>query len=191
MQTLTRLSAAFAIALTALALAAPTVRPAAAQGAGEVPLVVAVLDIQKVMRESTAARAIQAELEEQRETYQAELAQQERKLRAADQDLAADRPTLSQEAFAERREDLEEQATQLRRDVQTRKEQLEAMYNEGMTQIRQALIEVVAEVARERGATLVLSKSQVVMASSAFDITEEVMQKLNAKLPEVSLAAPQ
>jgi len=60
-----------------------------------------------------------------------------------------------------------------------------------MTQIRQALIEVVAEVARERGATLVLSKSQVVMASSAFDITEEVMQKLNAKLPEVSLAAPQ
>src|SRR5690606_16965345 len=135
MQTLTRLSAAFAIALTALALAAPTVRPAAAQGAGEVPLVVAVLDIQKVMRESTAAKAIQAELEEQRETYQAELAQQERKLRAADQDLAADRPTLSQEAFAERREDLEEQATQLRRDVQTRKEQLEAMYNEGMTQI--------------------------------------------------------
>jgi Skp family chaperone for outer membrane proteins len=65
------------------------------------------------------------------------------------------------------------------------------MYGEGMTQIRQALIEVVAEVARERGATLVLSKSQVVMASSAFDITEEVMQKLNAKLPEVSLAAPQ
>lgn len=188
MQLLSRLSATLVIALTALAFTLSTAPRSAAQ---EVPLVVAVLDVQQVLRESSAAKAIQAELDRQRETYQAELAQQENELRVADQQLAADRPSLSQEAFMERREAIEDQVARLRRNIETRKDQLEAMFGRGMTQVRQALLEVAAEVARERGATLVLSKSQVVLASNAFDITDEVMQKLNAKLPEVSLAAPE
>lgn len=168
----------------------PGIGPAMAQDA-KVPLVVAVLDVQQVMQESTAARGIQAEVERQRESFQAELAQQENALRAADQKLASERADLSQEEFVQRRQELDQQAAELRRNVQGRKEQLEQLFNNGVGQVRQALIEIVAEIAQARGITMVLSKSQVVLAANDFDITAEVMQRLNAKLPKASVAAPQ
>lgn len=189
MQPLNRLSAVLAAVLITFAATLPIVRPAAAQDT-KPPLVVAVLDVQYIMRESSAAKAIHTELERQRETYQAELAEQEKALRAADQKLAAERTTLSQDDFVQRRKELEQQAAQLRRNVQARKEQLEGLFGSGIAQVRKALIEVVAGIAEERGITLVLSKSQVVMAASDFDITEVTMEKLNAKLPKVSLTAP-
>lgn len=189
MQPLNRLSAVLAAVLITFAATLPIVRPAAAQDT-KPPLVVAVLDVQYIMRESSAAKAIHTELERQRETYQAELAEQEKALRAADQKLAAERTTLSQDDFVQRRKELEQQAAQLRRNVQARKEQLEGLFGSGIAQVRKALIEVVAGIAEERGITLVLSKSQVVMAASDFDITEVAMKKLNAKLPKVSLTAP-
>jgi outer membrane protein len=190
MKALIRRTAVLCIALAAVAFMLPSIGSVAAQET-RTPLVVAVIDVQQIMQESTAARSIQTELERQREAFQAELAEQENALRASDQKLATERSGLSQEEFVQRRQELDQQAAQLRRNVQNRKEQLESLFNSGMGQVRQALLEIVAEIAQSRGITMVLSKSQVVLAANDFDITAEVMQRLNAKLPKVSAAAPQ
>ncbi|WP_119458642.1 OmpH family outer membrane protein [Rhodospirillaceae bacterium SYSU D60014] len=190
MKVLIRRTAVLGIALAAVTLMLPALSSAVAQET-RTPLVIAVIDVQQIMQESTAARSIQTELERQREAFQAELAEQENALRASDQKLATERAGLSQEEFVQRRQELDQQAAQLRRNVQNRKEQLESLFNSGMGQVRQALLEIVAEIAQSRGITMVLSKSQVVLAANDFDITAEVMQRLNAKLPKVSAAAPQ
>ncbi|MEX0697659.1 MAG: OmpH family outer membrane protein [Dongiaceae bacterium] len=166
------------------------VRPAAAIELKEIPIIVAVLDVQQIMRDSKAAVGIQAELQRQRAAYQAELAQQENALLAADQDLAGQRATLSQEQYKQKREALDQQAMQLRRNVQGRKDELEELFNNSINQVRQALAQVVAEIAQEKGITLVLSKSQVVLSATGFDITADTLTKLDAKLPSVAVAKP-
>lgn len=151
------------------------------------PLVVAVLDIQQVMRDAKAAKAMQAMVEQQRTAFQAELAQQESALRQADQQLAEQRPSLSPDDFRKRRQEIDQQAAALRRNAQARKAQLENLVNSGMNEIRNALIRVVAEIAQERGITLVLSKSQVVLSANAYDITADALSQLDAELPTLDL----
>ena len=181
---------ALAAAFLVLTAVVADVRPAAAVELKEIPLIIAVLDVQQIMRDSKAAVGIQAELQRQRAAYQAELAQQENALLAADQDLAAQRATLSQEQYKQKREALDQQAMQLRRNVQGRKDELEELFNNSINQVRQALAQVVAEIAQEKGITLVLSKSQVVLSANDFDITADALTKLDARLPSVAVAKP-
>ena len=60
-----------------------------------------------------------------------------------------------------------------------------------MDQVRQVLVEVVKEIAQERGADLVLSKANVVLVRPDLEITETAIERLDRRLPEVSLELPQ
>lgn len=177
------------VSLVAMALIA-CATPAFAQQKPTGPLVVAIVDVQKILEDSKAAKTVQAALDKQRSSYQADISKQENALRAADQDLVRQRGTLSADAFDKKRQDLEQQAASLRRDVQTKRQQLDRMFQTSMDQIRTSLLQVIDEIAAERGATLVLSKTNVLLAANDYDITTEALKRLNVKLPTVSVEVP-
>jgi Skp family chaperone for outer membrane proteins len=152
--------------------------------------VIAIVDAQKIMEESKASKAVQAALEKQRTTFQNDISQQENTLRTADQDLSRQRATLSAEEYEKKKQDLEQKVATLRRDVQTKRLQLDRMAQSSMNAIRTTLLQVIDEIAAERKATLVLSKHQVLLASKEYEITDEVMKRLNAKLPTVAVELP-
>jgi Skp family chaperone for outer membrane proteins len=153
--------------------------------------VVAIVDVQKIMEESKASKTVQAALEKQRTAYQNDISQQENTLRTANQDLSRQRATLSAEDYEKKMADLEQKAATLRRDVQNKRLQLDRMAQKSMNTIRAALLQVIDEIAAERKATLVLSKHQVVLAAKEYEITDEAMKRLNAKLPTVAVELPQ
>lgn len=155
------------------------------------PPVIAVVDVQYLLQESAAARDIHRQLEAQREIYQNEIAEQEDKLRAAEEELARQRTILSREAFIERRREFEKQVAEVQRQVQSRKRALDQAFNEAMNELRSNLLQVVAEIAQEEGATLVLAKSQVVLVEKSLDLTEEVMESLDRKLPKIAVTVGQ
>jgi outer membrane protein len=152
--------------------------------------VVAVVDVQKVLEDSKASKSVQAALEKQRTAFQNDISQQENALRTADQDLSRQRATLSAEDYEKKRGELEQKAATLRRDVQTKRQQLDRMFQTAMNTIRTNLLQVIDEIAAERKATLVLSKNQVVLAAKEYEITDEAMKRLNAKLPTVAVELP-
>jgi Skp family chaperone for outer membrane proteins len=161
---------------------------AAAQQAPQT--VVAVVDVQKILEEAKASKAVQAALEKQRTAFQNDISQQENALRTADQDLSRQRATLSAEDYEKKRGELEQKAATLRRDVQTKRQQLDRMFQASMNTIRTNLLQVIDEIAAERKATLVLSKNQVVLAAKEYEITDDAMKRLNAKLPTVTVELP-
>lgn len=182
-----------AIAVVAAALAVslfPLARPASAQQA-QVPLVVAVLDVNHILRDASAAKAVRDQVDKQRDAYQADLVQQENKLRETDKQLAQQRATLSQEEFAKQRNDLNQKIDQLRQESDKRKQQLEKAFNAGMQQVTKALEGVLAEIAKQRGLTLVLNKAMVPLSANDLDITQEALKALNAKLPTVAVPTAQ
>ena len=77
----------------------------------------------------------------------------------------------------------------LRQTAMSRRQQLQQMQVGAQSQVVTALNATVAEVAKARGVSLVLIKGAVLYNLPAFDITPEVLQKLDARLPVVKLSA--
>jgi len=152
--------------------------------------VIAVVDVQLILQESSAGKSIQKAIDSQREVYTKEIAAQEEKLRSAEQELAKQRGVLSQEAFAKKRQDFEKQIADLQRDVQNRKRSIDQAFNESMRTVQSALFEIIAAMAQEQGVNLVLFKHQVIMVEKSMDLTHEVLDKLNKKLPQLSVKIP-
>lgn len=189
---------AFAVvaAVAAVAFAAPVpvfaADPPAAAPAGEklgAPII-AVVDVQKIMQESAAAKGIQAEIEAQRDKYQTEITGLENKLRNAEQELRKQQTVLSPDALAKKRKEFETQVAEVQRTVQNRKRALDAGMGDAMGAVQKAMLEIIADVVRERGANIVLARHQFVIVDTKLDISDTVMDRLNAALPKVAVNIP-
>ncbi|HJS32749.1 MAG TPA: OmpH family outer membrane protein [Alphaproteobacteria bacterium] len=173
----------------------PQQRPAAAPAApfemppNGTPFVV--VDILLVLRDSTAAQGIRGQFEKQRASFQAEIAKQEKDLRAADEELARQRAILTPEAFAQKRRELERKVGEAQQGAQGKRRNLDQAFNEAMQQVERKVFEVVAEIASERDYKLALHKAQVVVVQTSLEITPEVLRRVNQKLPNVAVKLPQ
>ena len=60
-----------------------------------------------------------------------------------------------------------------------------------MTRVQAELAGVAKEIAEERGLDLILSKATVVLVKPKFELTEEVVRRLNDRLPDLPAAQPE
>ncbi|MCG5240782.1 OmpH family outer membrane protein [Azospirillum doebereinerae] len=169
---------------------APAAAPAApATGELKAP-VIAVIDVQKIMQDSVASKGISKSFETLRETYQKEISTLEDKLRKGEDELRKQQTVLAPEALANKRRDFEKQVAEVQKTVQSRKRVLETSLNEAMAVVHKTMVEVVADISRERGANLVLARQQFVLVDTQLDVTETVLDRVNKKLPQVALNVP-
>ncbi|MEI6985352.1 MAG: OmpH family outer membrane protein [Rhodospirillaceae bacterium] len=154
------------------------------------PPLIAVVDVQYVLHESTAGKGVQKVIDSKSEVFAKELAAQEDKLRQTEQDLGRQRGTLSEEAFAKKRRDFEKQLGDYNRDGQARRKSLEQGGNEAMQAIHRAMLEIIAALVQEQGVNIVLSKQQVVIVEKSMDLSQDVLERLNTKIPSVVVNLP-
>lgn len=173
------IAAAFFVSAAGVAHAAPAKVPAPS---------IAVLDVQLIMRDSTAAAGVRSQMEKFQQQFQTEIGAQENALRQADQELAQKKAVLSQEAFQQQAQEFQKKVTALGELVQKRKKQLDDAYGASMKQIQDALMEIVNQQMRESNVNVVLPRSMVVEVSKEMDITQETLKRLNQKLPSVKVA---
>ncbi len=167
----------------ALLCGGPASWPAAAQ---QLPgTIAAVIDYQKILRDSSAAKSIRDQIETRRKAYQGEISKEEQRLHQAEKELAKQRSLLTPEAVADKRKVFEDDVASYQRMVAERRRQLDNLSAEALNEVRNALIEIVTGIADERGFNLVLPSSEVLFFARQIDLTDEVLGKLNAKLPEV------
>lgn len=168
-----------------------TAVPAVPRAQELVPPVLAIIDVQKVRRGSTAVKSLSRRIAKQKVQHQDELREQERSLRKADQELTRQRSILSPEAYAKKRGELERRVATLQREAQNRKRGLDKIFSQGMAKVQSELNKVAAEIAEERGLDLILSKTTVVLVKPKFELTQEAVRRLNARLPDLPAAQPQ
>lgn len=168
-----------------------TADPAVPRAQELAPPVLAIIDVQKVRRDSTAVKALSKRIAKQKVQHQDELREQERSLRKADQELARQRSILSPEAYAMKRGALERRVATLQREAQNRKRGLDKVFAQGMAKVQAELNKVATEIAEERGLDLILSKTTVVLVKPKFELTQEAVRRLNARLPDLPAAQPQ
>jgi Skp family chaperone for outer membrane proteins len=169
-----------------LAVALATWGAAGDARAQELPAAVAaVIDYQRILRDAAAARSIREQIEGRRKAYQEEISKEEQRLHEADKAFAKQRSVLTPEAFAEKRREFEQEVAEVQRMVQERRRALDDVSAVALNEVKTALIEVVTSIADQRGFNLVLPSSEVLFFSRRIDLTEEVLAKLDAHLPDV------
>lgn len=161
--------------------------PALAQDAKPAASTIAVVNIQEIMKESTAAKSVREQLESKQKDFQAEITKKEESLKKEDQELAKQKSVLSKEAFEKKATEFRKKASEMQKEVQSKKSLLDAGFENALGDIQKAVNEVIAELAKEKGFTLAIPSSQILYSDSQMDISKEVLDRLNKKLPKIAV----
>ncbi len=155
-----------------------------------IPSKIAVLDLNRVLRDAASVKSVNKQMGAFRDGFQAEIQKERTELKKADQELGRQRQVLSPEAFADERRKFETKVreAQLRADQRIR--ELENVRNAAMLEVQGALNKVVADLAGERGYTLVIRSTQTVVVDSSLDLTNEVLKRIDKALPTVKVGKP-
>lgn len=148
---------------------------------------IAIIDVQRILQESQAAQSVQKQLDKQRTKFQSETETEENSLRQAEKELTRVRETATPTVYADREQQLRQRFLTVERKVAGRRKALDQAFTDSMNSVRNVLLEIVQAIAKERGLNLVLVKQQALWVDKAFDITDDVLARLNKKLPTVTL----
>ena len=149
--------------------------------------VIAVVEGQFVLRESFASKAIQKQIEIRRNQYQLEISAKEKVLRERERELLQQQSVLSAEAFAQYRREWETDVTVVKRIVAERRGQLDKAYAKGMKIIQLEVSQILKELSSEMNISLIIPVSQTLFFDQKLNISREVLQRLNARLPNLKL----
>ena len=153
-------------------------------------LKVGVVHFQMVLHESTAGKAIQQAIQTNEESFKKDMTGRREKLQQAEQELVRQQGVLSAEAFAKKREDFLRKAGEFDRDVQAHRKALEQGVDEASRTIQAAAVEIITGLAHDHEISMVVDRAQVIFVESSLDLTKQVLEKLNSKLPTVSVKIP-
>lgn len=151
------------------------------------PVSLAVVDFRGVLAKSEAARNIRLAVDEKREELRKYFLEVENSLRDEQKNLSKKRSIVTAEAFEQRARNLKEKAQSAQKLAQTSNQSLKKSFDQAMDKVQKELLSIVAEVAEETGVGVVLFRSAIVIAVKKLDISKEVLQRLNKKLPEVKV----
>lgn len=149
---------------------------------------IAIVDVESIMRQSLAVQSARQQIDEIAGNLQQTIADEEEKLRAEEQTLQQQRSLLSPEVFTERSRALQERAANLQQRARSLRATLDRGMAQTMQRIQRVAFEEIGKLAEEKGVNLVLPRSQIVVAVDSFNITEEALERLNARLSEVEMS---
>ncbi|MDP2816027.1 MAG: OmpH family outer membrane protein, partial [Rectinemataceae bacterium] len=144
---------------------------------------IAVVDIQAIMKDASAAQDVRNQIDKKKNDFQTEITKKEEELRQEDKKLAEQRNVLSKEAFEKKADAFKNKVNDVQREVQSRRAQLETAYGEALAKLQENVLEIVAEIGKEKGFLVAVPTSQILYAKDGLNITQEVLEKLNKKLP--------
>lgn len=151
---------------------------------GQVPTYVMVVDIDEVVQNSTALADLQTRVKSLADFWEAGLNQARERL--AEQNQLIDEVFADDaEGAAEQRVQIQEGLAQLSAEVAGRERELSQINVRALRFIRQEVSAVAMVVAQERGANVVINSGQTILVQSGFDLTEEVLRRLNQSYPQV------
>jgi len=191
-QTFFALAGAGAIALQSMvlmAIPAHAQEQAAQEQAAQSGPIILVIDVQRILRESLAAKSVRSQLEARRNKLRKEFTKLEDELRTAERELVRQRTVLAPEAFQEKRQAYEKRVAAAQRMFDTSRRNLDRAFSTALKEIQTAIIRVGQVIAIEMNADLVMARSQVMFVNKNYDVTGPVLEQLNEKLPSVTLSS--
>ncbi len=139
---------------------------------------IAAVNSDRILRDSTPAKAAQAKLEAEFSTRDKALQDMAQRLKAMSDKLDKDNPTLSDAERAKRQRDLAAADTEFQRKQREFREDLNQRRNEELAAVLDRANRVIKQIAETEKYDLIVQEA--VYVSPRIDITDKVLKTLNA-----------
>lgn len=146
-----------------------------------------IVDFEGIMREASAMQDMTKQIKTRQEAYQQEIEKRQQGLRKEEQEIAQQRTLLSADVIQQKQKEFQQKVADFQKFAQGRNRILDQALNESRVKFQKTLIEVIADVAEQRKATLVLHKSQVILHANAMDASKEVFDLVNKAMPTLTV----
>src|SRR5215472_12699739 len=150
-------------------------------------LTVMVVDVQALLQNSKAAKMVRSQIEQKRGEYTKEISHQEELLRAERDALQRQQASLSPESLNQKGREFQQKVNELERNVQGKRQALEKSNGDALQKIQEQMLKIIADIAKQRKSNLVFQRSDLVLFDQAFDVTDEVLQKLDEQMPTLTV----
>jgi len=144
------------------------------------PVKIGVIDTQKILRESKAAKAAQSvfmkELEAKRAVYQAK----EKEIKSLDDELKNQNIKLSAEIRKEKTEKLAQEVKEIKRLGTDMEEELKKKEVELTRKLLSEVAQIVRTFSKKERYTVIFEKSSVIAADDAIDVTDRIIKLYDA-----------
>jgi outer membrane protein len=168
----------FLVSVAVAALAAPMF-------AQTTPARVAVIDVQKVLSQSSAGKAAYEKLKKVQEDKMERGKSLNEEMQKLEADIATKRLSLSEDKLAEMQKQLADKRISIQRFAQDAEREIDEARNRELQALEGKIKPVIDALGKEMGIAAIFNKfeSGLVYASDAIDLTDTVIQRFNAANP--------
>jgi Skp family chaperone for outer membrane proteins len=173
----------------ALSLAAMSA-PALAQQVQ--PAKIIFVDADEVMGNSTAGKAAATALNQQGQALQTRMQTLQNGFATEGDNLnkAMQNKTITQAVYDQKARDLQTRVNQANAEIDNRRRQLAANQQYVLKQLSDAMTPIIQQVMTEKGASVVMDSGPAIRVAPELEVSQLVLQRLNAKVTSVSTTAP-
>lgn len=149
------------------------------------PARVAVIDVQKVLTQSTAGKAAYEKLKKMQDERIERARGMEEELRKLDSDISTKRLSLSEDKLAEMQKQIADKRIAMQRYAQDADREIGEARDRELQALEAKIKPVIDALGKEMGIAAIFNKfeSGLVYASDAIDITDTVIKRFNEAVP--------
>tara|TARA_B100001121_G_C18299305_1_gene438969 strand:- start:11 stop:568 length:558 start_codon:yes stop_codon:yes gene_type:complete len=149
---------------------------------------IGVLDLNKVLLESKAAKNAAEEIDEIAKNIENELINSDENMIKEQNKLVEAQSIMAPEAFELKRKEYEEKVQNYNIERQNKLISVDKLVENSRNEILTFLKPILEEISETKGITVILEKGTVLLNAETMDITDEVIKKLNKALPKIDVS---
>ena len=147
---------------------------------------VGVVDMKKILQDSTAYQALVDQFEEKRRKHRNKFTKIEDVIRDEESKLSKQKGILSKEVYAQKIKDLNKKVNELKSKQASEAQKFERQFEKSTNKIQGALIDVLSMIANKNKLDVVMAKNQLLLVGRDIDLTEDAVKELNKILPKIT-----
>ena len=145
------------------------------------------LDLKFVLNSSKAGKEAQDFLQKTFKTNQKKYADLEVELKKEENDLLANKTTLSKEDYKSKSDELRKNVVEYLKDRRSSLDKITSQRAEARQTLLKTLDPIIQEYIQENKISIILDKKNILGGDQGIDITDIIIEKLNKKLPSLNL----
>jgi outer membrane protein len=151
------------------------------------PLSIVIVDTQKLMSESKAAKSIQKQGVALRKKYQGKIEGIEQNLKKSEKSLIKASKGKNRDDFLKKQKAFQDEILESKKKVAELNQKMDKAIGSALKKLKDEIIDVVEDIADDNEYDMVLSNTNVLVVSEKIDITSDVMNALNKEISTISV----
>lgn len=141
--------------------------------------IIAVIDIDYVIRSSNKYQALKTKLDAQHAKYQKEIAEYENEIIQLDKKINEEKEKLTNSELEILKNDLNKREIKIQRLIQQRRISLDESHAKQLEKIKTNLLEIIKATAHKKGYKVILSKANIIYNLDSIDISDKILREFN------------